>query len=123
MYSQNFHFLSFVALIVTSVATPMPANNDTLQHKKYVRDTGTSHSALSYIFGAAGCIVLLGIIFFAYCKGRRGEPVFGKQKKRVFKTARTADVEMARTSAPNAPAPSVREMHTVTMPAPVARPS
>jgi hypothetical protein len=88
--------LSFLALVVAVVAMPVPDGTDTAQDKKYAKDKGASRSVLSYVFGAAGCIALLGVIFFASCKWKRGERVFGMQKKPQSETARDAGLDIQR---------------------------
>ncbi|KAJ4353591.1 uncharacterized protein N0V89_005321 [Didymosphaeria variabile] len=61
---------------------------------KYAEDKGAGRPVLSYVFGAAGCLVILGVIFFAYCKYKRGARVLGMQKKSNAANMQHTDVEM-----------------------------
>ncbi|KAL5415044.1 hypothetical protein PMIN04_008732 [Paraphaeosphaeria minitans] len=94
MQSQLMSFMSFQPLVAVVVAFPMPDGNDPTQDGKYAKDTGTSPSVLSYVFGGAGCLVIVGVIIFAYCKYKRGKRVLGWQEKPRAKRSRKADVEM-----------------------------
>jgi hypothetical protein len=152
MFKQNkfIGLLSFLVLVAAVAAFPVSDGTDTPQDGKYAKDKGVSRSVLSYIFGAAGCVAVLGVMFFAFCKWRRGERVLGMQRKPPNNCQRTAksmystdnpygrhgqSVDMANMGQEdlalylNKPLPRLRVQdhghreHEVRMPAPVARPS
>ncbi|KAF2451002.1 hypothetical protein P171DRAFT_439543 [Karstenula rhodostoma CBS 690.94] len=94
MCSKLLSFLSLLALAVIVTAAPVPESNDTAQDGKYAKDKSATRPVLSYILGGAGCLVILGIMFFACCKYKRGERVLGMQKKQQVTTMRDADIDI-----------------------------
>lgn len=88
------NILSFMAMVQAITVLAESQNNDHAQDEKYAKDTGVTRSVISYILGGAGCLVILGVIFFAYCKYKRGERVLFMQKTRPAESGRVADVEM-----------------------------
>lgn len=71
--------LNFFLTIAVVSAVPSPSVNDSAEDSaKYTKDKG---AVLSYIFGAAGCLIVLGVIYFAYCKWKRGRRALEADKR------------------------------------------
>ncbi|KAL5372193.1 hypothetical protein DPSP01_013694 [Paraphaeosphaeria sporulosa] len=64
----------FLLALVAAVPIPTEAEKNS-GGEKYAKDKGAGRPVLSYIFGAAGCLMILGVIYFAWAKYRRGERV------------------------------------------------
>lgn len=73
-----FFLLALVATIPVSSETESSPDD-----QKYAKDNGAARPILSYIFGSAGCLVILGVIYFAWAKHHRGERVCPGVKRKT----------------------------------------
>ncbi|KAL5415045.1 hypothetical protein PMIN04_008733 [Paraphaeosphaeria minitans] len=122
MMLSSFHTLTlFMALVA---AVPVPAETEpTTDDQKYPKEKGAGRAVLSYILGAAGCLVILGMIYFTWAKYRRGERVCPGIKRKI--KAKDVPRELVKSYRQPAPAPHNRqptEVHVGRGPNPYAWP-